>query len=74
MIPKIEIHNIQTGEITSRDMTADELAQYEKDKLTREAEKQLAADKAAAKATAEAKLAALGLTTDDLKALGLGGN
>ena len=35
------------------------------------------ADKAEAtakKAAAEAKLAALGLTTDDLKALGLGGN
>jgi hypothetical protein len=29
---------------------------------------------AAAKAAAEAKLAALGLTSDDLKALGLGGN
>jgi hypothetical protein len=28
-------------------------------------------DKAIAKATAEAKLAALGLTTEDLKALGL---
>jgi hypothetical protein len=28
----------------------------------------------AAKAAAEAKLEALGLTTDDLKALGLGGN
>jgi hypothetical protein len=32
------------------------------------------ANAAAAKATAEAKLAALGLTTDDLKALGLGNN
>jgi hypothetical protein len=32
------------------------------------------AAKAAKKAAAEAKLAALGLTTDDLKALGLGGN
>jgi hypothetical protein len=30
--------------------------------------------KAAKKAAAEAKLTALGLTTDDLKALGLGGN
>jgi hypothetical protein len=29
---------------------------------------------ATAKSVAEAKLAALGLTTDDLKALGLGGN
>jgi hypothetical protein len=35
---------------------------------------QQAADEAAAKAAAEAKLAALGLTADDLKALGLGGN
>ena len=32
------------------------------------------AEAAAKKAAAEAKLAALGLTTDDLKALGLGGN
>jgi hypothetical protein len=32
------------------------------------------AEQAAKKAAAEAKLAALGLTTDDLKALGLGGN
>jgi hypothetical protein len=32
------------------------------------------ANAATAKATAEAKLAALGLTTDDLKALGLGNN
>lgn len=35
---------------------------------------QQAAEKAASKAQAEAKLAALGLTADDLKALGLGGN
>ena len=32
------------------------------------------AEAAAKKAAAEAKLAALGLTADDLKALGLGGN
>jgi len=38
----------------------------------KEQEAQSEADKAAAKAAAEAKLAALGLTTDDLKALGLG--
>jgi hypothetical protein len=37
-------------------------------KLTEQAEAE------AAKAAAQAKLAALGLTTDDLKALGLGGN
>ena len=37
-------------------------------------EAQAELDKAAAKAAAEVKLAALGLTADDLKALGLGGN
>lgn len=37
-------------------------------------EAQAEATKATAKAAAEAKLAALGLTADDLKALGLGGN
>ena len=37
-------------------------------------ETQVELDKAAKKAAAEAKLAALGLTADDLKALGLGGN
>ena len=38
------------------------------------AAKQWEAEAAAKKAAAEAKLAALGLTADDLKALGLGGN
>jgi len=37
-------------------------------------ETQAEIDRAAKKAAAEAKLAALGLTADDLKALGLGGN
>ena len=35
---------------------------------------QIKTNELAAKATAQAKLAALGLTTDDLKALGLGNN
>ena len=43
-------------------------AQYE------EMKKQEKAEAVAKKAAAEAKLAALGLTADDLKALGLGGN
>lgn len=38
------------------------------------AKAQAEADAAAKKATAEAKLAALGLTAEDLKSLGLGGN
>lgn len=43
-------------------------AQYDAWKAEQEAAAQTA------KAAAQAKLAALGLTTDDLKALGLGGN
>ena len=44
------------------------IEQIKADELTAET------NKAAAKAAAEAKLAALGLTADDLKALGLGNN
>jgi hypothetical protein len=43
-------------------------AQYDSWKAEQDAEE------ATAKTAAQAKLAALGLTTDDLKALGLGGN
>jgi hypothetical protein len=60
--------------ITERDATTDEILAMQKAE-TDAAEylvKKENADKA--KAIAEAKLAALGLTTDDLKALGLGGN
>jgi len=63
--------NALTGEYTSREINDDELIQYEKDIATAEVKKQLEAKQAAAKAAAEAKLAALGLTTEDLKALGL---
>lgn len=68
--------NVITGEttITERDETPAET----KTRLDNEkeiAELQAASEVAeSAKAAATAKLAALGLTTDDLKALGLGGN
>ena len=68
---KIIEHNIETGEVVERDMTADELAQWELDKAEAALKAQAEAEKAASKAAAEAKLAALGLTADDLKALGL---
>ena len=61
---------IQIGDEV-REMNDAEFAQYEKDLSTAETEKQLEATKAAKKAAAEAKLAALGLTADDLAALGL---
>ena len=69
--PKISIHNVETNEVETREMNAEELAQFLADQ---EAEKAIMAKQSeavAAKATAQAKLEALGLTTDDLKALGL---
>jgi hypothetical protein len=65
--------NALTGEetITERDETAAETKarlDYAKEVAAEQAE---AEAKAQAKATAEGKLAALGLTTDDLRALGL---
>ena len=59
----VTIHNVETNEIITREMNAEELAQDTADKAAYAAFKE-----------AEAKLAALGLTTDDLKALGLGNN
>ena len=56
-----------------RDMTADEITEYEAWKLSRSAEQkiQAATDKAqaTAKTSAQTKLAALGLTADEIAAL-----
>lgn len=65
----VQIHNVETGELIFREMTAEELADYEAKEDKRIAEENA---KAAKVAEAQAKLAALGLTTEDLKALGLG--
>lgn len=69
--PIVRIHNIETNEIIDREMTD---AEYENYLATQEAIAQAEAEAAAKKAAAEAKLSALGLTAEDLKALGLGGN
>jgi hypothetical protein len=66
--PMIRIHNADTGEVIDREMTDDEVAQYEAHNATL-AELQNQAE--AAKTAAETKLTALGLTIADLKALGL---
>ena len=71
MSNKITVHNVETGEIFERDLTEQEIAQAAIDKAETErlvAEREA---KAQAKIAAESKLAALGLTTDDLRALGL---
>ena len=69
--PLITIHNVTTGEVINREMSNAEFAQYEIDQANYVAKQTEAEAKAQAKATAEGKLAALGLTTDDLRALGL---
>ena len=64
-----------TGEVVERDATKAEAEQRKKDEQEYLAAEVLvkaeAEAKAQAKAEAEGKLAALGLTTDDLRALGL---
>jgi hypothetical protein len=64
----IKIHNVSTGEVIEREMNAEELAQLEINKLANDAIK---AEDAKAAADKAALLAKLGITTDDLKALGL---
>ena len=59
------------GEFIDREMNDDEFAQYEIDQAEAETKAAEADAKAEAKAVAQAKLAALGLTVEDLQALGL---
>jgi hypothetical protein len=69
--PQVKIVNCETGEEIIRDANAEELSQLELDAADSKSRKAEAEAKAQAKAAAEGKLAALGLTTDDLRALGL---
>jgi hypothetical protein len=64
--PIIRIHNTATGEVIDREMTADELAQYELDKAEAEARNAAQAAKAAAR---QAVLNKLGLKADEAQAL-----
>ena len=68
----IEI-NCETGEVTERPLTAEEISRREADTAATaaaQAEREAAeAATATAKASAEAKLAALGLTADEIAAL-----
>lgn len=67
----ITIHNTETGEIVVRELTKDELAQQKIDADNALALTQLHENENLAKEAALAKLQTLGLTLDDLKALGL---
>ena len=69
--PQIKIVNVETGEEIIRDASVEEIAQMQLDAANDATQKAEAEARAQAKAAAEGKLAALGLTTDDLRALGL---
>jgi hypothetical protein len=69
--PIIRIHDLVTNEIIDREMNAAEFKIYELDQAIWSADQNKIKAKAQAKTAAEGKLAALGLTTDDLRALGL---
>lgn len=65
------IVNCETGETLERELNKAEIDQQKLDEAKAAEIKAEAEAKAQAKAQAEAKLAKLGLTADDLRALGL---
>lgn len=67
--PQISIHDTATNEVIVRDMTDDELEQYQIDLSEMQAGTEKFDARIAAKASAIAKLAALGLTEDEAKAI-----
>jgi hypothetical protein len=69
--PIVRIHDLATDEVIDREMNDAEFAAFQADQTANATRKAEAEAKAQAKATAEGKLAALGLTTDDLRALDL---
>lgn len=69
--PTIKIHDCATDEVIEREMNDEEYSQHQIDVATAEAKVAAKAEGEADKAAATAKLAALGLTAEDLKALGL---
>ena len=68
---QVKEYNCETQEEIIRDATDVEIAQMAIDAENAAIRKAEEEAKAQSKATAEGKLAALGLTTDDLRALGL---
>jgi len=67
--PIIKLVNATTGQEVEREMNATELKAYNVRLTASELAKEQEAQKEQSRAAAEAKLLALGLTTEDLKAL-----
>jgi hypothetical protein len=61
--------NAATGEVIVRDLTNDELAQREIDQAEFTAQKEIETAKAQTRASALAKLAAIGLTQEEIDSL-----
>ena len=66
-----KIVNVETGEEIWRDYTDAEIAEVEKALAEAQDKAEIRAEAQAKREIAEAKLIALGLTLDDLRALGL---
>lgn len=66
---KVTIHDATTGEITIQDMTAEEIAVIERDRLTTEAMQAEEAARKNAELSAKDKLKALGLSDEEIAAL-----
>jgi hypothetical protein len=71
--PFIRIHNTETDEVIDREMTDEEFEQTKKDDAEIFARNEAIINAANIKASAESKLAALGLTPDEIKSI-VGGN
>ena len=64
--PMVRIHNMETNEVTDREMTVAEFKEFEKQQAK---EAEFAEAKAKAEADKAALLARLGLTEDELKTI-----
>lgn len=71
MMTQEKIHNVQTGETTFVPVTQERLDEIEQGKIEIAERQTKIAEQEAKRQIAVDKLAALGLTADDLKALGL---
>ena len=69
MKPLITIHNCETQEIIEREMTDEEFFQYEIDQKDSQGIQAKIKIEKAAKASAQAKLAALGLTEEEVASI-----
>lgn len=63
------IINCETGEVTERELNANEIKQQAADEKEYAKAQKVETDKAQAKTSAQAKLAALGLTEDEVRAI-----